>query len=98
MVYQLCHDLFLALLADIADCPTYTSFRNSSKSGIAFVDGYSLMNYEKAFARMNNTIFNTIFIGVTTLIVIVLFAILKCYRRCRRIYNAGRSEGHRKLL
>lgn len=62
----------------------YTSFRNSSKSGIAFVDGYSLMNYEKAFARMNNTIFNTIFIGVTTLIVIVLFAILIAYLVVRR--------------
>lgn len=54
------------------------------KSGIAFVDGYSLMNYEKAFARMNNTIFNTIFIGVTTLIVIVLFAILIAYLVVRR--------------
>lgn len=62
----------------------YTSFRNSSKSGIAFVEGYSLMNYEKAFARMNNTIFNTIYIGVATLVVIVLLAILISYLVVRR--------------
>ena len=62
----------------------YTSFRNSSKSGIAFVEGYSLMNYEKALARMNNTIFNTVFIGVATLVVIVLLAILIAYLAVRR--------------
>ena len=62
----------------------YTSFRNSSKSGIAFVEGYSLMNYEKALARMNNTIFNTVFIGVATLVVIVLLAILIAYLVVRR--------------
>lgn len=62
----------------------YTSFRNSSKSGIAFVDGYSFMNYEKAFARMNNTIFNTVFIGVATLVVIVLLAVLIAYLVVRR--------------
>ena len=62
----------------------YTSFRNSSKSGIAFVDGYSFMNYEKAFARMNNTVFNTIFIGVTTLVIIVILAVLIAYLVVRR--------------
>lgn len=62
----------------------YTSFRNSSKSGIAFVDGYSFMNYKNAFARMNNTIFNTVMIGVVTLVTIVLLAILISYLVVRR--------------
>lgn len=62
----------------------YTSFRNSSKSGIAFVDGYSFMNYKIAFARMNNTIFNTVMIGVVTLVTIVLLAILISYLVVRR--------------
>lgn len=62
----------------------YTSFRNSSKSGIAFVEGYSFMNYEKAFARMNNTIFNTVFIGVTTLVIIILMSVLIAYLVVRR--------------
>ena len=62
----------------------YTSFRNSSKSGIAFVDGYSFMNYEKAFARMNNTVFNTVLIGVTTLVIIVILAVLIAYLVVRR--------------
>ena len=62
----------------------YTSFRNSSKSGIAFVDGYSFMNYKNSFARMNNTIFNTVMIGVVTLVTIVLLAILISYLVVRR--------------
>lgn len=62
----------------------YTSFRNSSKSGIAFVDGYSFMNYKNAFARMNNTILNTVMIGVVTLVTIVLLAILISYLVVRR--------------
>lgn len=62
----------------------YTSFRNSSKSGIAFVEGYSLMNYRNAFARMNKTVWNTIFIGGMTLVIIVLLAILISYLVVRR--------------
>lgn len=66
----------------------YTSFRKSSKSGFAFVDGYSFMNYEMAFKRMGkgfkNEIWNTVSIGFATLVVIILLAILIAYLVVRR--------------
>lgn len=66
----------------------YTSFRKSSKSGFAFVPGYSLMNYQMAFKRMGhgtkNEIWNTVFIGVSTLLIIIILAILIAYLVVRR--------------
>lgn len=66
----------------------YTSFRKSSKSGFAFVDGYSFGNYAAAFKRMGkgfkNEIWNTISIGVCTMAIIILLAILIAYLVVRR--------------
>ncbi|MGI6433625.1 MAG: ABC transporter permease [Sphaerochaetaceae bacterium] len=66
----------------------YTSFRKSSKSGFAFVDGYSFGNYADAFKRMGkgvkNEIWNTVSIGVVTLAVIIILAILIAYLVVRR--------------
>lgn len=78
--------VFLSMLPQIY--LIYTSFKNSSKSGFAFVPGYSLMNYRMAFQRMGhgfkNEIWNTVSIGVTTLAVIILLAILIAYLVVRR--------------
>lgn len=67
---------------------TYTSFRKSSKSGFAFVPGYSLGNYEAALKRMGkgfkNEIWNTVSIGVITLVAIIVLAILIAYLVVRR--------------
>lgn len=62
----------------------YTSFRKSSRSGFAFVPGYSFGNYISAFKRMNSEVWNTVYIGVATLLVIILFAILVAYLVVRR--------------
>ena len=66
----------------------YTSFRKSSKSGFAFVPGYSFNNYQMAFKRMGkgfkNEIWNTVSIGVATLVVIIILAILIAYLVVRR--------------
>lgn len=66
----------------------YTSFRKSTKSGFAFVPGYSLGNYQAALKRMGkgfkNEIWNTVFIGVITLAIIVVMAIIIAYLVVRR--------------
>lgn len=66
----------------------YTSFRKSSKSGFAFVPGYSFGNYIAAFKRMGrgfkNEIWNTVSIGVTTLVIIIVLAILIAYLVVKR--------------
>lgn len=66
----------------------YTSFRKSSKSGFAFVPGYSFNNYQMAFKRMGhgtrNEIWNTVSIGVATLFIIIVLAILIAYLVVRR--------------
>lgn len=66
----------------------YTSFKKSSKSGFAFVPGYSLGNYKAVFDRMGrgfkNEIWNTVSIGVFTLLIILFLAILIAYLVVRR--------------
>ncbi|MCF0238542.1 MAG: ABC transporter permease subunit, partial [Sphaerochaetaceae bacterium] len=62
----------------------YTSFRKSSKSGFAFVDGYSFGNYTALFKRMRGEVWNTIYIGVATLVIIIILAILIAYLVVRR--------------
>ncbi|MBR7174821.1 MAG: iron ABC transporter permease, partial [Clostridia bacterium] len=61
----------------------YLSFRNCDQA--VFKPGYSLMNYEKAVKRLLvRSINNTIILGVISLALIILFAILIAYLVVRR--------------
>ena len=61
----------------------YLSFRNCDQA--VFKPGYSLMNYEKAVKRLLvRSINNTIILGVVSLALIILFAILIAYLVVRR--------------
>lgn len=62
----------------------YCSFRNTSKTGNMFKEGYSLMNYQQVFETMGDSIYNTIRICGGALIVIVVMAILISYLVVRR--------------
>lgn len=60
-----------------------TSFRNSNST--MFTEGYSLMNYKAAAEKLlARSIFNTIFIGLVSLAIIIVFAILISYLVVRR--------------
>lgn len=60
----------------------YTSFQNTS--GKLFVDGYSLDSYRKAFAASDHAIANTYRIGIESLLIIIILAILIAYLVVRR--------------
>lgn len=62
----------------------YCSFRNTSKTGNMFKEGYSLMNYRQVFETMGDSIFNTIRICGGALLIIVIMAILISYLVVRR--------------
>lgn len=62
----------------------YTSFRKTSTSGTAFVDGYTLRNYQQFFSRMGSAVSTTLLIGAATLAVTVVIAVLVAYLVVRR--------------
>ena len=62
----------------------YTSFRNVSKSGNIFVKGYSLNNYKAFFNRMGQAVPTTLLVGVATLALTLLIAVLTAYLIVRR--------------
>lgn len=62
----------------------YCSFRNTSKTGNMFKEGYSFMNYQQVFETMGDAIYNTIRICGGALIIIVIMAILISYLVVRR--------------
>jgi len=62
----------------------YTSFKNVSKSGTLFVDGYSLENYKQFFKRMGSAVPTTLILGVVTLALTVSIAVLVAYLTIRR--------------
>ena len=63
----------------------YTSFKKVSASGTAFVDGYSLDSYKSAFSRgAGGAIKNTLFIGVTAVVLVLVLAVLVSYLVVRR--------------
>ena len=62
----------------------YLSFRNTSKTGNMFKDGYSLMSYQQVFSTMGNSIWNTIRICGIALVIIVVLSILISYLVIRR--------------
>ena len=79
--------LYCYLLPAIAFLPNlyiiYLSFRNNYMA--VWLDGYSLMNYEAAMGRLlGRSIQNTIIMGVGSLAIIILFAILIAYLVVRR--------------
>lgn len=62
----------------------YLSFRNTSKTGNMFKDGYSLMSYRQVFETMGDSVWNTIRICGSALVIIVVLAILISYLVVRR--------------
>ena len=82
LMYVYCYGLIaLSFLPQIYII--YLSFRNCDQA--VFKPGYSLMNYEKAVKRLLvRSINNTILLGVLSLALIILFAILIAYLVVRR--------------
>lgn len=81
LIYIYCYVVVgIAFLPQIYIC--YESFRKTS--GKAFVPGYSLMSYQKAFKVAGRAIRNTFVIGLSALVLIVLLAILIAYLVTRR--------------
>lgn len=63
----------------------FTSFQNTNASGTVFVEGFSLMNYEKAVKKLLvRSTRNTLLIGVLALAVIIVLAIIISYLAVRR--------------
>ncbi len=81
-------NLYIWLVIAISTLPNfylvYLSFRNTSKSGNAFVDGFSLNSYKYVFNNMGSSIWNTIRICGSALILIIVLAILISYLVVRR--------------
>lgn len=62
----------------------YLSFRNTSKTGNMFKEGYSFMNYQQVFETMGDAVWNTVRICGSALVIIVVLAILISYLVVRR--------------
>ena len=81
-------NLYIWLVIAISTLPNlylvYLSFRNTSKSGNAFVDGYSFKSYEYVFNNMGSSIWNTLRICGSALVLIIVLAILISYLVVRR--------------
>ena len=81
-------NLYIWLVIAVSTIPNlylvYLSFRNTSKSGNAFVDGYSLNSYKYVFNNMGSSIWNTIRICGSALVLIIIIAILISYLTVRR--------------
>ncbi|MBR0482213.1 MAG: iron ABC transporter permease, partial [Firmicutes bacterium] len=81
-------NLYIWLVIAISTLPNlylvYLSFRNTSKSGNAFVDGYSLNSYKYVLNNMGSSIWNTIRICGSALILIIVLAIFISYLVVRR--------------
>ncbi|QWU16124.1 iron(III) transport system permease protein [Paenibacillus sophorae] len=60
----------------------YTSFLKTS--GKIFVDGYSLDSYRAAFTKVGDSITNTFFLAIITIIIITLTAVLIAYATVKR--------------
>ena len=66
----------------------YTSFLKTS--GKLFIDGYSLDSYKFAFSHLKKAIPNTFYIGIVSLLIIIVLAILIAYLVVRRNNSANR--------
>ena len=67
----------------------YTSFLKTS--GKLFIDGYSLDSYKFAFTHLKKAIPNTFYIGVVSLLIIIVLAILIAYLVVRRKNAANKT-------
>lgn len=80
--------LYIYLVLIIATVPNlyliYLSFRKTSKSGNAFKPGFSLDSYKYVFNNMGDSIWNTLRICGTALVLIIALAILIAYLVVRR--------------
>ena len=81
-------NLYIWLVIAISTLPNiylvYLSFRNTSKSGNAFVEGFSLNSYKYVFNNMGSSIWNTLRICGSALLLIIILAILISYLVVRR--------------
>ena len=62
----------------------YLSFRKTGVGGVVFMPGYSLESYQEVFRKMGNVIWNTLRICGTSLVLIIVLAILIAYLVVRR--------------
>lgn len=80
--------LYIYLVLIVATVPNlylvYLSFRKTSKSGNAFRPGFSLDSYKYVFNNMGDSIWNTLRICGTALLIIIALAILIAYLVVRR--------------
>ena len=67
----------------------YTSFLKTS--GKLFVEGYSLDSYKYAFTHLKKAIPNTFYIGIVSLVIIIVLAILIAYLVVRRKNTANKT-------
>ena len=77
---------YIYLVTGIAILPqvyvTYCSFRNTS--GQLYVEGYSLDSYRDMFGRLGRSVLNTITIPLTSLVFVLVIAVLIAYISVRR--------------
>lgn len=87
--------LYIYLVLIIATVPNlyliYLSFRKTSKSGNAFKPGFSLDSYKYVFNNMGDSIWNTLRICGTALVLIIALAILIAYLVVRRSNAINRT-------
>lgn len=78
---------FIAFLPQIY--VIYSSFQKTAASGISFKPGYSTKSYQYVWAGYKDTIWNTVKISVTALLLIILISVLISYLVVRRknIFN-----------
>ncbi|NCB65052.1 MAG: iron ABC transporter permease [Bacilli bacterium] len=80
--------LYAYILVGISMMPqvylAYCSFRNTSKSGALFLPGFSLNNYRIGLSKMKSAISNTLLIGLISVGIVVVLAILVAYLVVRR--------------
>jgi len=73
---------FLAFLPQIY--VLYSSFQRTSESGLVFKKGYSLNSYKYVLEAYSDTIWNTIKIAVSALLLVVLLSVVCAYLVVRR--------------
>ena len=80
--------LYAYLLVFIAMLPqlylVYYSFRKTNSTGEVMLKGYSLNNYKIAFSRYSSSIWNTLRLGVISVVLVIALAVLVSYLVVRR--------------
>ncbi len=83
LMHLYCYALtFLAFLPQIY--VIYSSFQRTSESGLVFKKGYSLNSYKYVLEAYSDTIWNTVKIAVSALLLVVLIAVVCAYLVVRR--------------